>query len=112
MTFANKLKKLRNENGWSQEKLGELINIHPRLISKYERGKNYPAAETLIKLAKIFCVSIDFLILDKDKNEKIMLKLKDTRLLKQFNELDKMKNKDKKIIISLIDAYIAKIKNK
>ncbi len=110
MTFAGKLKMLRNEKGWSQEKLGKIINIHPRLISKYEMGKNCPAAETLIKIARAFRISIDYLLIDEEEEIKPSTKLKNNKLLELFEELEKMTDKDQETIISLIDAYIAKNK--
>ena len=61
-----RLRSLRDEKGWSQGKLGEmLMPSAPTLagvISSWERANKRPTADTLIKLADIFGVSVDFLL--------------------------------------------------
>lgn len=66
----NKLKQLRKNRGLTLKQLSkelkELgVDISPDALSKYERGErklnNY---EVLKKLARFFCVSIDYLVSD------------------------------------------------
>ena len=107
MIFGENLKKLRKERNWSQDALGEKIGIHGRHIGKYEMGKVMPNADTLIKLANLFKVSIDYLLLDEE-GVSLTSNINDRMLLKDFETLDKMDTKDREIIKSLIDAYIKK----
>ena len=46
----------------NQRKLGVDIGVSQESISKYERGKSYPNAETLIKLADYFNTTTDYLL--------------------------------------------------
>lgn len=109
MSFGEKLKQLRKEKGWSQDKLGEIVKIHGRHIGKYESGQVMPTAEAIVKIAKAFGVSTDCLLLEDEYiNEKSLPNIKDKRLLKEFEELEKMKTEDKEVILSLIDAYVKK----
>jgi transcriptional regulator with XRE-family HTH domain len=109
MSFGEKIKQLRKEKGWSQDKLGEMVKMHGRHIGKYESGQVFPTAEAIIKLAKIFNVSTDFLLLDDaNLNDSLLPNFKDRKLLKEFEDVDKMNEDDKKIIITLIDAFIKK----
>jgi transcriptional regulator with XRE-family HTH domain len=48
--FSKRLKELRKEKKLSQEKFGELMNIHHRTISYYEAGERIPSPETRIFL--------------------------------------------------------------
>ena len=106
MSLGDKLRNLRKENKWSQDILGEKLGIHGRHIGKYETGKVMPGAETLMKIAKLFDISVDFLLFDDiDKNN---FKLKDKNLLRSFEAVERMDEEDKKVIKSLIDAYIKK----
>ncbi len=59
--FAERLKKLRKENNMSQQKLADLIGLGQSAIAMWEKGKNSPEYESLIKIADIFNVSIDYL---------------------------------------------------
>ena len=59
----NRLKSLREGKGMKQSELGELLNVRDAAISKYESGKVPLTDDTLLKLSKIFGVSIDELLL-------------------------------------------------
>lgn len=60
--FGKRLKELRKEKKLSQEKFGELMNIHHRTISYYEAGERMPSPETLNLFADFFDVSVDYLM--------------------------------------------------
>ena len=63
MTFAKRIKELRQEKGWSQEELGKLVGVSSRVIGYYESGERFPKAqETLVALAQTFGVSLDYLL--------------------------------------------------
>ena len=57
--FAERLKVLRKENKMSQQKLADLLGLGQSTIAMWEKGKNSPEYESLIKIANIFNVSID-----------------------------------------------------
>lgn len=61
--YLKNLKKLRQQKGWSQEKLAKEAGISYQTLIKIERGyiKN-PRLGTLIKLASALKVSVDDLI--------------------------------------------------
>lgn len=56
------LKKLRNEHGYSQKALADLLGITQQAIYKYENLSVEPDIQTLIGLADIFNVTVDYLI--------------------------------------------------
>ena len=62
MSFGTKLKKLRQDSNMTQEELGKKINTSRSNIANYENDKNMPSVDILEKLAKIFNVSIDYLL--------------------------------------------------
>ncbi|MCJ7840540.1 helix-turn-helix domain-containing protein [Lederbergia sp. NSJ-179] len=70
--LGKRLKKLRNEQGLTQEQLGKIINVTKVSISGYENGNRTPDTETLQSLADYFEVSTDYLLgrTDKDSEEK------------------------------------------
>ena len=57
-----RLKKLREENNISQEQLANKLNVSASSIGMYETDKREPSDEIKTKIAKIFDVSIDYLI--------------------------------------------------
>lgn len=52
--FADHLKQLRADQGWTQAHLAELSGLSDREIRHLEKGDRWPKAETLDKLARAF----------------------------------------------------------
>jgi len=64
MSFARKLSFLRNRKGITQAELGRLISVTPQAVSKWENGISEPDIATLAKIARIFNVTVDYLLSD------------------------------------------------
>ncbi len=62
MNFAKRLKTLRIKSELNQTQLAQRLNLKSSAISKYEKGLTQPGIETLITLAQIFGVSLDYLV--------------------------------------------------
>lgn len=67
MTFGEKLKILRKGLKLTQQQLAERVGVAKSVVSYYESGDRYPSYDVLIKLARIFHVTTDYL-LDVEKN--------------------------------------------
>ena len=64
--FTEILKYLRNQEGWSQSYLAAKLDISAGTYSSYERGLSEPTLSILIKLTRLFNVSIDYMALGKE----------------------------------------------
>lgn len=62
MTFGEKLKKLRKGLKLTQQQLAERIGVAKSIISYYESGERYPSYDVLVKLARTFHVTTDYLL--------------------------------------------------
>lgn len=62
MNFGNRLKTLRIKKKLTQQQLADLLGLTKSVMSAYENGLRYPAYDVLIKIARIFKVSTDFLL--------------------------------------------------
>lgn len=62
MEFKYRLRDLRREKNLTGAELGKILNLKKTTISSWENGKSYPEVETLLKLAKYFDVSLDYLM--------------------------------------------------
>lgn len=61
--LSTTIKKLREKNGFSQEKLARLADISNNTVIKIESGKNQnPTLHTLKKIAKALELSVEELI--------------------------------------------------
>ena len=57
-----KLKQLREENGVSQKELALYLNIKQNTYSQYETGKRQLPIDVLIKLAKFYNTTTDYIL--------------------------------------------------
>ena len=69
INFGNKLKLLRLQDNMTQEKLAQKLNLTKSVISAYETGLRLPSYDVLIRIAKIFNVSTDYLLGLEHKQE-------------------------------------------
>ena len=62
LTFAEKLRLLREEKELNQTELGRAVNMTQRKISYLENGKYEPSMEDIKLLCRFFNVSADYLL--------------------------------------------------
>lgn len=91
MKFNEKLFELRRQKGYSQEELADKLNVARQTISKWESGTTTPDFDNLIKLSKIFDISIDEFVGNDYKKE-----------IKQ----NKITSKKRKIILRILIALL------
>ncbi|EPY6430862.1 helix-turn-helix domain-containing protein [Clostridium sporogenes] len=81
-SIGERIKELREQNGLNQMELAKILNVHKGSVSNWENNKRTPDADMLIKIAKYFDCSIDFLLGNTDiKNS-----------LDSFNNAGNLKN--------------------
>ena len=73
--FGTRIYNLRKGKGLSQSELGDLIGVTNKAVSKWENGEAKPAINQLMKLSKVFEVSMDEIIDMKETNEKQIKKI-------------------------------------
>ena len=64
MTLGAKLQNLRKQSAMSQENLAGQLGVSRQAVSRWELDISLPETENIIKLAKIFNVSFDYLLGD------------------------------------------------
>ena len=64
MTFHVKLIKLRKGQGHTQSTFAEAVGVSRQSVYKWETGQSYPDVEKLLKIARLFGVTVDELIDD------------------------------------------------
>jgi transcriptional regulator with XRE-family HTH domain len=105
MPLSEKIRQLRSERKFTQDKLGNLVGVHSVHIGKYETGKSSPSADTLKKIAEVFEVSIDYLMFDDAKNM-ASIKITDKKLLSLFEEIDSFAKEEKEHIKYVLEAIV------
>lgn len=70
MTFAEKLKSIRKQAGFSQEKLAEKLGVSRQAVTKWETDKGIPDIENLMAISTLFDISIDELLSNEKGTKK------------------------------------------
>ena len=60
--FYERVKELRNSLGINQVEFGKRINVSKQCISNWESGYIQPSIDMLVRIAKTFSVSADYLL--------------------------------------------------
>ena len=60
--IGERLSELRKDAGMSQQELADMLSLTKYTISSYEREKTMPGDDIKVELAKIFNVSLDYLL--------------------------------------------------
>lgn len=85
MQFKDKLIELRKEHNLSQQGLGDELYVSRKTISSWENERTYPDIKSLIKISKLFNISLDYLLID------------DCDLVQEYTNQSKVRWKNHKI---------------
>ena len=72
MDFAEHLKTLRKQAKMTQAQVAKVVEISQQGYAYWEQGKKRPSHDNLVKIAKLFNVSVDTLV-SNDKTDDIGL---------------------------------------
>ena len=62
MTSGERIRQLRIDRGWSQDDMADRLSILSIQISKWEQDETEPSATNIVRLARLFGVSVSFLM--------------------------------------------------
>lgn len=95
-----KIREVRKECGYTQEKLAEMADIGTMYLGEIERGEKMPSLKIFIQLIESLNVSADYILRNELSSGKEYI----------FNEitkkLDKLTPKQRKAAGDILDAYI------
>jgi transcriptional regulator with XRE-family HTH domain len=105
--LSQRIKRLRQERGWSQAELAKRLSVHQKQISGYERAVHSPSTEVLIRMAQEFNCSLDFLAFD-DRSDTSALPIADRELLEKIKEIEQLPEQDRATIKAVLDTFLLK----
>lgn len=93
--IGDKIKALRQQQRMTQQNLADRLGVSFQSVSRWENGITYPDIELLPSIARLFSVSVDYLLGDDD-GEKIK------SIKRRIHEIGGMNDKDEGKVIELI----------
>lgn len=65
MTLGEKIQELRRRNAMSQDVLAEKLEVSRQAVSKWERDEAVPETDRIVRIAQLFSVSTDYLLMEE-----------------------------------------------
>jgi transcriptional regulator with XRE-family HTH domain len=106
MSLQERVKQLRKEHGWSQGELAERVGGDPAQISRYENGRITPSADAVVKLAEVFDVSTDYLLVE-DSPRRPFRGAEDA-LGDRLGTIGELSAEDLTLLLGFLDALVTK----
>ena len=64
--LGDNVKRRRQNRGWSQAELAQMLDLGASQVSMIERGERMPSVEVLVALARTFGTSVDDLLVSTE----------------------------------------------
>jgi transcriptional regulator with XRE-family HTH domain len=103
-TIGQRLARFRRERGMTQVELADRLGVAQPVVSDYERSELRLHGELIVKLTQILSVSAEELLgLEKPKPNQT---LKNRRLLRRLQEIDRLPRRDLQALLRTIDNFL------
>ena len=100
LTIGDRIKEARKNQGFTQEKLAEILGVSVEFVGQIERGLKLPSMQVFIKLIEVLNVSADYLLRDSVSTGRLF---GDNAI---GQKIEKLKPKQKIALEALVDTYI------
>jgi transcriptional regulator with XRE-family HTH domain len=107
-TFGKRMAALRKERKMTQQELAGLLNTSISVVGRYERDEMVPSIEVAKNIASYLDTTVGYLLGESDSSDLF----KDPSMLKRLSDLQKMDEKNKSHILSVLDGFIQSVKVK
>lgn len=111
MGIGKNIRKIREEKGFTQIQIAELVNMHRSNYSKIESGERELSVDALQKVAKHFGMTLDELV-----NFKGVMpteeRIEDKATIEQIKLINELDEEDKAMVFRMIDTIVTKKKFK
>ena len=94
MNFGDKLKMLRNGQKMTQQQLAIRLGVAKSVVSYYESGDRFPSYDVLIKIARTFHVTTDYLLDIERRRVLDVSDLSEEQITVVLTVANALKNKD------------------
>ena len=105
MKFNDKIKALRKASNMNQQELADKIHIHVTHLSKMENGHLLPSIDIVQRLMKVFAVSADNLLNDKENS---VVELQNHELNEQLMLINQLDEDEKNALVKIINSMLTK----
>jgi len=102
--FPPRLRQLRTARKLTQTRMAELLEVSPRVYTRWENGDATPLFGTVVKIANILDVSLDELAGRKEGNGAATIH--NAELHRLYKKVDQLSDEDQKALVILLDSLV------
>jgi transcriptional regulator with XRE-family HTH domain len=106
-TIGSRIARLRKDKGMTQTELADALGVSQPVVSDYENDVIGLDSERIRQLVEILSASADE-ILGLEKLTKREVTVKNRRLYRQLQDIDKLPKRDQEALLRTIDAFLSK----
>ena len=107
-TLGGRIARLRREKGMTQIELAERLRVSQPVISDYENDVIRLPADTVVQIAEVLGASTDELLGLKAPAAHAAGGIKNRRLYRRMQEIEKLPRRDQEALLRTIEAFISK----
>lgn len=111
MKLGNTIKQIREEKGFTQQQIAELVNMHRSNYSKIESGQREISIEALLTIARHFGMTLDDLV-NFEGNVPAEVTIEDKSLIEQVKLIQQLEPEEKSMVFKMIEALLTRKKFK
>ncbi|MCE7874642.1 XRE family transcriptional regulator [bacterium CPR1] len=109
MQFGKTVAHLRKQKGLTQVELAEQVEVHPSLVTRWERGLVQPRRKALDRLARVLDTTVQELMSgDPDKLSASLGSIDDPELLAMFGQVHKLDERERDALKVVIGAILTR----
>ena len=106
LNIGDRIIQLRKRDNLSQSGLADKIGASRTIVGNYERNINAPSIDMLVRIAKVFNVSVDYLVGEGQSAHF------DKEVLKRIEDIERLDHDTREKLFFLIDNVIQTFKTK
>jgi transcriptional regulator with XRE-family HTH domain len=107
-TLGTRIARLRREKGLTQAELAEQLQVSQPVVSDYENDVIRLPADVVVQIAQILAASTDELLGVKAAASVSNTGIKNRRLYRRMQEIEKLPRRDQDALLRTIEAFISK----
>ena len=102
--FHQRLRQLRTARKLTQTRMAELLEVSPRVYTRWDNGDATPQFGTVVKIANILNVSLDELAGRKEAEDGAAIH--NPELHRLYKKVDQLSDEDQKALTIVLDSLV------
>ena len=102
--FHQRLRRLRSARKLTQTRMAELLEVSPRVYTRWDNGDSTPQFGTVVRIANILDVSLDELAGRKETDGNAAIH--NPELHRLYKKVDQLSDEDQKALVIVLDSLV------